>query len=101
MGRKKKVVEEPKVEKLPQGKVFEYGDLAVVCKCGRTQIIHKGIQGGFNIVMTTNESSYVQLKCDSCDADMKLCFLEGEKPEETIKPTDESIQEENKQEESL
>jgi len=112
MGRKKKEVvqaEDKAVAVQAQGKTFEYGDLAVVCKCGRTQILQKGIQHGFQIIMSTNEASYIQLKCDSCEADMKLCFLEGEKPAEpeVATPTEtqvevnEGVQEEDKQEQSL
>ena len=78
MGRKKK---QP-VETGPQVKKFEYGDLAVVCKCGRIQIITKGVEKGLSIVLTTREDSFVQLRCDECEADIKLCFLEGVKPEE-------------------
>jgi hypothetical protein len=99
MGRKKKVVEEE-----PKSKGFQYGDLAVICKCGRTQIIHKGIEKGLQLVLTTNDESRIQLKCDECDADITLRFLEGEKPAEPVVNTegvDENIQEESKQEPSL
>ena len=104
MGRKKKVVEttpevQPQVQ--PEVKVYEYGDLAVVCKCGRTQIIQKGIEKGLQLVLTTREDSYIQLRCDHCDSDIKLCFLEGVKPEIEEPVVDEIIQEESKQEPSL
>lgn len=89
MGRKKK-------ETKPEVKSFEYGDLAVVCSCGRTQILHKGMKGGVQLVLTTSEDSMIQLVCDECKADLKLRFLEGVKPEEEEK--DENIQEEGKQE---
>jgi hypothetical protein len=100
MGRKKKVAESA----APEVKTFDYGDLAVVCKCGRTQIITKGVEKGLQLVLTTREDSFIQLRCDECDADIKLCFLEGVKPVEIeVKEpiVDESVQEESKQEQSL
>lgn len=114
MGRKKKIAEEPKTEVKSEVKVFEYGDLAVVCKCGRTQIIQKGIDKGLQLILTTREDSYIQLRCDECESDIRLCFLEGVKPEPEIKPVEvteeavvntekvnEVVQEESKQESSL
>jgi transcription elongation factor Elf1 len=114
MGRKKKVVE----PKAPEPKVFEYGDLVVVCKCGRTQTVRKGMKEGINIVLAPREDSYVQLVCNECGADLRLCFVEGVAPVEVepmaveviengnetiIKPktVDESVQKEDKQEQSL
>lgn len=86
MGRKKKAVVEATeavepVEVKAEPKVFEYGDLAVVCKCGRTQIVHKGIKHGLQVMLATREDSKLQLICDECGADITLCFIEGEKPE--------------------
>ena len=113
---KKKKVEEPKVEapatpETVEVKTFDYGDLAVVCSCGRTQIITKGIEKGLQLILTTREDSFIQLKCDECSADIKLCFLEGVKPEEPNEITEpiaaietvdvepnEVVQEEGKQE---
>lgn len=102
MGRKKKTV-----EKVKEPKSYEYGDLAVVCSCGSVQVLQKGIQHGLQWTIIPREDSYMWLRCDKCNADLKLCFLEGEKPEEVEKPTEseantpeanESIQEENKTE---
>lgn len=98
--KKAKAVEEPKVEQLPYGKVFEYGDLAVICKCGRTQIVQAGMKDGYQLTMIPSETSYIHLKCDACETEIRLGFIEGKAPVE-IEKTDESIQEENKQEESL
>lgn len=108
MGRKKKINPEVK----PEVKSFEYGDLAVVCKCGRTQILERGIDKGLQMIITTREDSYIQLRCDECGADMRLCFIEGEAPkkvetateevsEMSSKTVDENVQEESKQEQSL
>jgi hypothetical protein len=104
MGRKKKVKEE-----VPGVKSWQYGDLAVVCKCGRTQIMKKGIEYGIQLVLTNREDSFVLLKCDECEAEIALRFIEGEKPAEeevVIEPVieetvNEGVQEENKQEQSL
>lgn len=121
MGRKKKVVE-PVVEEVttateqPTGPKFdwEYGDLAVICKCGRTQIITKGIEQGLQLVITNKKESFIQLKCDECDSEITLRLIEGVKPEKPVvitepvatvevveKETDEVVQEESKQEQSL
>lgn len=104
-------------EKEPEVKVFEYGDLSVVCSCGATQVLKKGIHNGLQLVLTTREDSFIQLRCNKCEADIKLCFLEGEKPadeepeavleveekptEAVIEETNESVQEEDKQEQIL
>lgn len=104
MGRKKKVQEvDQQATVAPQPKVFEYGDLSVVCKCGRIQTLAKGIKDGLQLVITTNENSFIQLRCDECEADIKLCFLEGEKPveEEVKETTNEHIQEESNTEQAL
>jgi len=105
MGRKKKVAE----VKAPEPKVFEWGDLIVKCKCGREQMLHKGVQHGLQLILQTREDSFIQLMCDSCGADVRLMFLEGEAPpqpvevptEESKEKTDESVQQENKEEQSL
>ena len=96
--------EEPKIEATtPEVKTFDYGDLAVVCSCGRTQVITKGIEKGLQLILATREDSFIQLKCDECNADIKLCFLEGVKPEPEVSTEEpnEVIQEESKQEQSL
>jgi hypothetical protein len=93
---------------------FEYGDLVVQCKCGRTQVITKGIEQGLSLVITNKHGSFIQLKCDECDSEMTLRLVEGVKPEVPVeitepiatievveKETDEVIQEESKQESSL
>jgi hypothetical protein len=74
------------------------------------------MEHGLQITLTTREDSFVQLRCDKCSADIKLCFLEGIKPEvplteedlkylESEEPnteiTDEVIQEESKEESVL
>ena len=116
MGRKKKVVEP--VEVKPEVKMYEYGDLAVICsKCGSTQIIQKGIQHGMQFILVPREDSVIQLRCDKCDTDIKLCFLEGVKPEQTeteieepvvnaepvvnTEEVNEGVQKEDKQEQGL
>lgn len=106
MGRKKK--ERPvtettnKVETVKKEvKEYKYGDLAVVCKCGRIQVLQKGIEHGLQWTIVPREDSYMWLRCDECGADLKLCFLEGKKLEEpatNTQETDERIQEENKTE---
>ena len=107
MAKKKKEepvlsTEEPQLEAaVPEVKTFDYGDLAVVCSCGRTQVIQKGIEKGLQLILATREDSFIQLKCDECSADIKLCFLEGVKPEEPEVSTEEPnevIQEESKKE---
>ena len=103
MPRKKKAqaVEEPKVEQPQQvTKHYEYADLAVICKCGRVQVVQPGMKDGFQLTMVPSDTSYIHLKCDVCDAELRLGFIEVAAPVEKEK-TDESIQEENKQEESL
>jgi hypothetical protein len=83
---------------------FEYGDLVVQCKCGRTQVITKGIEKGLQLVITNKKASFIQLKCDECDAEVTLRLIEGVKPEPVInteEKTDEVVQEESKQEQSL
>jgi len=100
MGRKKKVqLEEAQAPE--KGKIFEYGDLAIMCKCGRIQVLKEGVQHGLQFTLVPKEESFIQLRCDDCGADLKLGFLEGKKPEEPVTDTpeaNENIQEENKQE---
>ena len=91
--------------KKPEPKVFAYGDLAIVCKCGHTTILGKGIEHGVQFTITTREDSFINLACRECGAELKLCFLEGVKPEEPVTESEEKVnedvQEENKQEQSL
>jgi hypothetical protein len=114
MGRKKKekALKDEVVEAKADVKTFDYGDLAIKCKCGRVQLLEKGVQHGIQIILTTREDSFLKLQCDECGAIMELRFLEGEKPAEPVKElktveevktkeTDENIQEESKQESSL
>jgi hypothetical protein len=108
-GRKKKAAE-------PETKLYEYGNLAVVCSCGSVQILGEGVEQGIQITLVNKEDSFIQLRCDKCNADIKLCLLEGIKPEvplteedlkhlESEEPnteiTDEVIQEESKEESVL
>jgi hypothetical protein len=104
MGRKKKV-KEVEVDNV---KSWQYGDLAVVCKCGSTKIMKKGIEYGIQLVLVNREDSFILLKCDTCGAELGLRFLEGEKPAEVevTEPiieeiVNEGVQEEDKQEQSL
>jgi hypothetical protein len=109
--------EKPKRQKkATKPKVFEYGDLSIVCSCGATQTLEKGMQQGLQIILTTRSDSFVQLRCDKCPADIKLCFLEGVEPAkpiteadlgylETEEPitesVDENVQEDGKEEQVL
>ena len=113
MSRKKEVAKVVKTKKTtkakkePEVKVWEYGDLVVQCKCGREQVVTKGVQHGIQFTLTTREDSFIQLNCDSCDTEIKIGFREGEappqpEPVEESKPTeDEGIQETSKEEQSL
>lgn len=112
MGRRKKteVVENTAQEP----KVYAYGDLVIFCKCGHMHTLERGIQNGIQIVLVTREDSGVHLTCDGCGSDMWLKFVEGQAPEPTAEAstvtspstestvtTDENIQKEDKQEESI
>lgn len=105
MAKKKKNEGKPLSDK--KVKVFEYGDLVVQCSCGQQQILHKGISDGIQLVITPREDSFIQLRCDKCEASIKLCMIEGVKPDEADplelkespkeETADESISEEDKQ----
>jgi formate dehydrogenase maturation protein FdhE len=100
MARKKAV----KAEVKPEVKSFEWGDLVIKCKCGHEQIIGKSIQHGLQLVLQTREDSFIQLECNKCNSYLKLHFIEGIMPPEppkTEEVANESVQEENKQEQSL
>lgn len=104
MGRKKKVV--PEEVKAPEVKTWQYSNLVIKCKCGNVQTLGQGVENGIQLILAPSEASYVKLMCNKCDSELTLQLVEGEKPTgaeitEVERVSNEGIQEEDKQEESL
>jgi hypothetical protein len=102
MGRKKVKDTNPQPTPQQEMKNFEYGDLVVACKCGQVQYLEKGVQHGVQLMLVPREGSFIKLACDKCESEISLKFIEGTKPEEPItEETNEGVQEENKENETV
>lgn len=72
---------------------WDFGSIALTCKCGRTQTLMEHVQYGIQFIITTNNKSGVTLHCDKCHSELRLHCIEGEPEPDAIEAVAELVTE--------